>query len=292
MPQFSILEAPSILGLSPTGVESLPEALLAAGLRTGLQAESSGRIVPRAYSSQRDERTLLLNGEGIKEFSFRLADQVSEVLRRDRFPVVLGGDCSILIGNLLALRRTARYGLFHIDGHADFYQPEAEPKGGVASMDLSIVTGRGPQVLTDIEGRKPLVHDEDVVQFGQRDAEEALQYGSQDIRATNIRVFDLSLIRRLGMARAAAQAIEILQRPVLAGFWLHLDVDVLDDAIMPAVDYRMPDGFSFVELRTLLRLALVSGRIAGMDVTIFNPSLDADGSIDRKLVTTLVEELM
>ena len=37
LPQFSILEAPSILGLSPTGVESLPEALLAAGLRTGLQ---------------------------------------------------------------------------------------------------------------------------------------------------------------------------------------------------------------------------------------------------------------
>lgn len=212
--------------------------------------------------------------------------------RRDRFPVVLGGDCSILIGNLLALRRTARYGLLHIDGHADFYQPEAEPKSEVASMELSIVTGRGPQALTDIEGRKPLVRDEDVVQFGQRDAEVALQYASQDIRATNIRVFDLSLIRRLGMARAAAQAIEILQRPVLAGFWLHLDVDVLHDAIMPAVDYRMPDGFSFVELRTLLRLALVSGRIAGMDVTIFNPSLDADGSIDRKLVTTLVEGLM
>ena len=144
----------------------------------------------------------------------------------------------------------------------------------------------------DIEERKPLVRDEDVVLFGQRDAEEAMQYGSQDILATNIHVYDLTVVRKLGIDRAAAQAIEILQRPVLAGFWLHLDVDVLDDAIMPAVDYRMPDGFSFVELRTLLRLALVSGRIAGMDVTIFNPSLDADGSIDRKLVTTLVEGLM
>ena len=124
LPPYSILEAPSILGLSPTGVESLPEALLGAGLRIGLQAESSGRIVPPAYSSKRDERTLLLNGEGIKEFSLRMADRVSEVLRRDRFPVVLGGDCSILIGNLLALRRTARFGLLHIDGHADFYQPK------------------------------------------------------------------------------------------------------------------------------------------------------------------------
>jgi arginase len=141
----------------------------------------------------------------------------------------------------------------------------------------------------DIEERKPLVRDEDVVQFGQRDAEEAMQYASQDILATNIHVYDLTVVRKLGIDRAAAQAIEILQRPVLAGFWLHLDVDVLDDAIMPAVDYRIPDGFSFAELRTVLCLALASGRIVGMDVTIFNPRLDIDGSIARKLVTTLVE---
>jgi arginase len=41
---------------------------------------------------------------------------------------VLEGDCSIVIGNLLALKQirlTRRYGLFFIDGHFDFYQPEA-----------------------------------------------------------------------------------------------------------------------------------------------------------------------
>ena len=61
---------------------------------------------------------------------------------------MLGGDCSILLGNLLALRRRGRYGLLFVDGHADFYHPEANPNGEAASMDLAFATGRGPEVLT------------------------------------------------------------------------------------------------------------------------------------------------
>ena len=66
-------------------------------------------------------------------------------------PIVLGGDCSILLGNLLALRGRGRYGLLFIDGHADFYQPDAEPNGEAASMDLALATGRGPHVVADRE---------------------------------------------------------------------------------------------------------------------------------------------
>lgn len=54
-----------------------------------------------------------------------------EVLDAGDVPIVLGGDCSILLGNLLALRRRGRHGLLFIDGHADFYQPEAEPNYAV-----------------------------------------------------------------------------------------------------------------------------------------------------------------
>jgi arginase len=54
---------------------------------------------------------------------------------------------SNIIGIMLALRRIGRFGLLFIDGHADFYQPETEPNGEVASMDLAIVSGRGPTVL-------------------------------------------------------------------------------------------------------------------------------------------------
>ena len=41
MPRFAIIDAPSILGLRPTGVEHLPDALKAAGLMEKLQIEDT-----------------------------------------------------------------------------------------------------------------------------------------------------------------------------------------------------------------------------------------------------------
>src|SRR5919197_1781988 len=183
------------------------------------------------YNSERDKETLLLNADSIREFSQRLANKVIHVMDNNQFPIVLGGDCSILIGALLGLRRrNGRYGLFFIDGHADFYQPNTSPTGEVADMDLAIVSGRGPDVLTDIDGLKPLVLDQDIIVFGYRDAEQSASYGSQVVRDTNMHVFDLPYVRKIGTITAAAsQAVEMLVNDELYGFWIHLDADVLDD---------------------------------------------------------------
>jgi arginase len=292
--QFTIIDAPSILGLRPTGVEHLPEALKAAGLMSALRAEYGGRVSPLSYSSERDTSTLLLNPNSIREFSLQLANAVTLVLHKKRFPLVLGGDCSILIGNLLALRRLGTYGLFFIDGHADFYQPQASPTGEAADMELAIVSGRGPNVLTNINGLKPLVRDQDIILFGYRDAEQAASYGSQDVRDTNMHVFDLPYVRKIGTITAAAsQTVEMLVNDDgLDGFWIHLDADVLDDSIMPAVDYRLGGGgLSFSELSELLKILVASDRAVGMDITIFNPLLDLDGSITRRFVSSLVQGL-
>ena len=98
--------------------------------------------------------------------------------------------------------------------------------------------------------------------------------------------------RSLGVESAAARAIECLTKPELDGFWVHLDADVLDDAIMPAVDYRMPDGLSWDELMAILRACIATGQIVGINVTILNPKLDKDGAIVCKLVGALVRGLV
>jgi arginase len=292
MLQFSIIDAPSILGLKPTGAETLPEALTKAGLIQDLHAEYAGRVDTPPYESKRDKSTLLLNPNSIKEFSLRLAEKVADVRRKEQFPVVLGGDCSILIGCMLALRRSGKYGLFFIDGHADFYQPEAEPNGEVASMELAIVSGRGPDILTDIDGLKPLVQDEDIIAFGYRDTEEQKEYASQDIRETLINAFSLEQVRALGSVTAAQKAIERLQKSQLNGFWIHLDADVLDNAIMPAVDYPLPGGgLQWDELSALLRALMASGQAEGITITIFNPTLDPDGSIASKFTQSIIAGL-
>jgi arginase len=292
MRRFTLIDAPSILGLRPTGVEMLPDALKRAGLATRLNAGDGGRVRPPPYSAERDPSTAILNPAAIQTYSRELSYPVGREVKEGRFPLVLGGDCSILIGNMLALRRLGRYGLFFIDGHADFYQPEASPTGEVADMDLAIVSGRGPDILTNIDGLKPLVRDEDIVLFGYRDANEATREGSQDVRDSGIHVYDLATVQRQGVTAAASDALQHLLKDNLAGFWIHLDADVLDDAIMPAVDYRQPGGLRFGELSGLLKALFGTGKVVGLDITIFNPSLDPDGSIARAFVESLLMGLI
>jgi arginase len=291
MAGFAILEAPSVLGLFPRGVELLPAALLKAGIADTLGARQAGRVTPPPYDPRRDEATGVLNPTGLRDYAHKLADATGEVLDAGDFPVVLGGDCSIVLGNMLALRRRGRHGLLFIDGHADFYQPEAEPNGEAASMDLALATGRGPDIIANLEGRGPLVFDEDVVQFARRDAQEAAEAGSQRIEDTRITVIDLAEVRRRGVERAARDALGHLLRPELDGFWIHVDCDALDDAVMPAVDYRLPGGLSWGELEAIIGIAIDSEHAVGLEITIFNPTLDPDGSIAHALVACLARGL-
>lgn len=285
------MEAPSILGLKPNGVERLPQTLLANGLADRLRARHGGRVEAPPYRAERDPETLTLNDREIRDYSPRLADAVGAALDTGAFPIVLGGDCSILLGSMLALRRRGRYGLLFVDGHTDFYQPEANPNGEAASMDLAFATGRGPAVVADIEGRRPLVRDEDAVAFAYRDAEEQARFGSQPL-PPGLLSFDLARVRRLGAATAASEAIRHLTRENgPGGFWIHVDADVLDDAVMPAVEYRLPDGLSWAELATVLRVAVDSRRAVGLEVTVYNPRLDPDGASGRGLTATLIEAL-
>ncbi|XYH98983.1 arginase family protein [Sorangium sp. So ce1128] len=288
--RYAIIEAPSVLGLKPTGVERLPEQLLGFGLAEWLQARRAARLETPAYCAERDPQTKTLNAQAIAAWSPKLADAVGAALDAGEFPVVLGGDCSILLGTTLALKRRGRYGLLFIDGHADFYQPEVNPNGEAASMDLAFATGHGPQLLTDLEGRGPLVRDEDAVVFGFRDADEQATYGSQPL-PPSLRAFDLATVRRLGVERAARTAVEHLTRDGLEGFFIHVDADSLDDDIMPAVDYRIAGGLSWDELASALQIAIGSARAVGIEITVYNPNLDADGAAGRGLVDTLSRAL-
>ncbi len=288
--KYAIVQAPSNLGLAPTGVEGLADRLLAYGLAERIHARRAERLEPPAYDAHRDRETMTLNARAIAAWTPRLADAIERVLDRGELPVVLGGDCSILLGPLLALRRRGRAGLLFIDGHADFYQPEVNPNGQAASMELAFATGYGPALLTNLEGRAPLVRAEDVVVFGVRDADEQRAYGSQPLPREMV-ALDLATIRDRGIARAAGTAIEHLDRAELTGFFIHLDADVLDDAVMPAVDYRIPGGLTCDELVVVLRSALASGPALGIEITIYNPKLDREGAAGRRLVDVLTAAL-
>ena len=144
-------------------------------------------------------------------------------------------------------------------------------------MDLALSTGYGPREICDVEGRSPLVRAEDVVIVGFRDAREQVRDGSQPLPA-ELLALDLAATRAIGACTAAERALGHLTRPgAPRRFWVHVDADVLDDAVMPAVDYRQAGGLSPDELTTILSAAMATGRVAGVEVTIYNPALDTVG---------------
>jgi arginase len=65
----AIVEAPSVLGLRPSGVQDLPRALLDAGLADLPRSVRAGRVEPPPYDRRRDPETGVLNAAGIAEYS-------------------------------------------------------------------------------------------------------------------------------------------------------------------------------------------------------------------------------
>lgn len=132
-----------------------------AGLLRRLNVEYVAEVSPPEYNSKRDEETLLLNPKAIRRYSKQLANVVANGLQGETISHSAWWRLQHYHQQSVSLAQTGKIRVFFIDGHADFYQPEASPTGEVADRDLAIVSGRGPDVLTNIDGLKPLVRDEE-----------------------------------------------------------------------------------------------------------------------------------
>ncbi len=296
MRRIVVLDAPSNLGLRPPaegtvpGCYKAPWALRDAGLLPRLGASDAGAVIPGRY-----DRAGWKPGDGVfnaaamAEFSVRLAGQVVRHVSAGQFLVVLGGDCSVSLGAMLGLRRLGRYGLAYIDGHSDFrHLGNAPHVGAAAGEDLALVTGRGQPDLADLDGLAPYVRDRDVVVFGIREDDEA----ADELAEIGVLTLPASHIRVAGPAATAVEALTRLEAPGMEGFWVHLDVDVLDPSVLSAVDSPDPGGLLPDELTTLVSSLVASPSCVGLEVTVFDPDLDPDGSQAALLADILVGALL
>ncbi|MGW8884983.1 arginase family protein [Streptomyces sp. NPDC055749] len=292
MRSIVVLDAPSNLGLRPPapgtvpGCYKLAGALRDRGIVRRLGASEGGVVVPPRYDrGDWQEGDGVFNADAIATYTRVLADRVEQHVRAGEFPLVLGGDCSIQLGATLALRRIGRYGLAAVDGSADFRHLGNDTRiGAAAGEELAIATGRGQAGLTDLEGLRPYLRDEDVRLFGMRDYDE----DRAEMTALKIPNATVGEIRARGAAELAAAVVESLEDPALDGFWVHLDADVLDPSVMPAVDSPDDGGLLPEELGPLLRTLVASPRCVGLNVTVYDPDLDPDGTAGDLLADLVV----
>lgn len=293
-----MLDAPSNLGLRPPtpttvpGCAKAPGALRDKGLIARLSARDAGCLTPPRFDTGDWQP-----GDGVSqaaeiaEYSRKLADRIEAILDDGDWPLVLGGDCSILLGAGVAMRRRAKAlggqcGLVFMDGHSDFRHPGNAPYvGAAAGEDLALVTGRGQPDLTDIDGLRPYFSPANTAVLGIRDGDDH----RMELTATGIAHRTVPQLRGAGPIRSAEWAIDRLG--AVGGFWLHVDVDILDSSVMPAVDSPDPGGIAHAELQQLIEVFSSYEECLGMELTVFDPDYDPDGEYAAAIVDTLVRGL-
>jgi arginase len=286
MKEFALIEAPSNLGLKEPqpgvepGVKFFPSVMEKEGFASLAGINRKSRVNGPAYSGEIDSESKVRNAAKIIDYSQELADVIDEHIQKKDIPVVIGGDCSILIGASLSLKRIGNYGLFFIDGHTDYVLPHQSGSNGAAGMDLAIVTGNGHNKLTNIENLKPYIEEKNVFCFGNRDLSEDWYVNA--IVQSNIHYYDLPALRAKTIPFITRKFLEMVASKKLDGFWIHLDVDVLNDDLMPCVDSRQMDGLNYKELEQTLSPLIQSAYFRGIDVTILDPTLDEKGSYGKQ----------
>lgn len=280
MKKIMVIEAPSNLGLiepfsgGEPGVKKLPAWLKKHGLYKCLHPYKIKKINPPPYTMMVDIESGVRNADSIVDFSGALSVAVQRAIMQGYFTLVIGGDCSILIGCAIALKKIGRFGLFFLDGHTDYMWPELSQTAGAAGMELAIVCGIGSDKLTNISDLKPYFEEKYVWCVGNRDDTDWYVHA---IKNSGIHYVDLHNLRKAGIYNCVTDFLQFVREEELVGFWVHVDVDVLNDNLMPAVDSRQPDGLLYEEFYEILYPLVTHEKAIGLNLTILDPDRDTCG---------------
>jgi arginase len=271
--QVAIIGAASGLGALDQGCAFGPDALRNSGLVQVLRDEG----IPAVWEVMVRQPTAMDPSQNIKAiqvFCRELADCVSNVLRRGRRFIVVGGDHSCAIGTwsaaAAATRGTGPLGLVWIDAHLDSHTPATSPSGAVHGMPLACLLGYGPTELTRLIHPWAKLLPQHVCLVGVRSFEEAEAHLLKEI---GVRVITMQELERRGLPWAMKNALAIAATGT-AGFGVSIDLDAIDPGDAPAVGTPAPAGLQARDLITALSLLDRGPKLLGVEVAEFNPPHD------------------
>ena len=218
--------------------------------------------------------------------------RVRAALRAGRFPLLYGGDCSALLGAVPAVRDAySTAALLFVDGHEDATTMEQSTTGEAANMEIALLLGMtGDHAPQPDRSRLPVLGPETIAMLGQRDANYRHEIGVSSI-ADRVPLHGAEELRRDPEQIAAQAAAHVAVEA--SGWWLHVDLDVLDRkafrACGAAGDPSMPEGLTWAELTHVTRTAVQAGGCRGWSIGVYNPDLDPDGRDAKRVVAYLAE---
>jgi len=216
--------------------------------RRGVEVGRGPLVILEAFP----QPCVMIEGDGIAEVNSRLAQAVAV---HDRPVVVLAGNCNSCLGTLAGLDDP---GIVWLDAHGDFNTPETTISGALEGMSLAIATGHcHPELMA-----RP-VPEENVVLAATRSLDPL-----EEVRLRESRI-------KLAALDALPRAVDPLAARVKT-IYLHLDLDVLDPAVSPGVNFSESGGISPEQLFGAVRHVISTGKLGAVAIANFNPDGDRE----------------
>jgi arginase len=228
--------------------------------------------------------------DGVMIMEERVCLEVYETVWEEDFPIIVAGDHSTAYGSMAGIKKAypqSRLGVIWIDAHADFQSPYTTASGNMHGMPLAMACGidnleckvndpRGETLeyweqLKNVGMPGPKIYPEDIVFVSVRDLEKPENYL---INKYNINFIETEDIRKLGAARIAARALEMLDHCDM--IYVSFDVDSMDSRISTGTGTPVPNGLTVDEAKTLNVELAKSPKVCAWEIVEINPTLDTE----------------
>ncbi len=202
---------------------------------------------------------------------------IKEILEKNEFPVILGGDHSIAAPTFSATashfrERGTEIGLIWLDAHADINTSESSPSGNLHGMSLAALFGYGEKSLVNLEGYTPKINPKYFTHVGARDLDLGEKRRIRELGMTN-NFFTMSDVDRRGMLECIENAVEIASKAP-GGYAVTFDVDIIDPRFAPGSGTLVRGGVTYREAHLALEVISERGGMRSFEIVEVNPMLD------------------
>lgn len=287
--EISIIGVPLDMGASQLGTRLGPEAIRIAGLIDRLEAMDYsimdlGNIAVKGEYKLKKSPDNLNHLETIIDANEDLSIIVDTIIKKNRLPLILGGDHSSVLGSVKGvLNNYENPGIIYFDAHADINTEVTTPTGNIHGMPIASLMGMGDKRLSGIGEARGVLKPENIVYIGLRD----LDLGEREIiRNLGIKAFSVQDIDRLGIEEVMNEALEYISKNTDV-IHVSFDVDCLDPKVAPGTGVKVLGGLNFREAKIALELTSQLDNICSVEFVEVNPLLD-DQNETAEVATALI----
>ena len=279
--KISIIGAASGWGALNRTTEDGPHALRTFGLLEKLRAgyhdiEWSENLYPLRKASEFKNPSEDEIQSFVVDLDTNLLGSVSQCLKQDKFPFIIGGDHSVAVGTWSALAyplaAEKNFGLIWVDAHMDAHTIETTPSRAIHGMPLACLLGHGTPDLTNLGYKVAKLLPKHVVVIGVRsyEKEEAAL-----LEKLGVRIFMMPEIQSRGFASVLDEALTIVTENT-KGFGVSIDLDGFDPLDAPGVGSPAPNGLRAKKVLPHLSEIRNNSKFCALEIAEFNPHLDKD----------------